>query len=156
MNYEVVFDVGAAGYRHAWVPAVGVLFVAIALGLLVVSWRWRDRAVAWFALALLIGAGLWTWSAREATRGDYEVLAAALRSGGVAVVEGRVEHFVPMPATGHALEHFCVGSQCFSYSDYVLTAGFNRTASHGGPIREGLRVRVTYLGNQIARLEVAR
>jgi hypothetical protein len=65
-----------------------------------------------------------------------------------------VTGFMPMPVTGHAMEHFCVSGACFSYSDYVVTAGFNRTSSRGGPIREGLPVRVTYLGNTILKLEV--
>jgi hypothetical protein len=43
----------------------------------------------------------------------------------------------------------------FCYSDYEVTAGFNNSASHGGPIREGLPVRVSYIGNTIVRLEVS-
>jgi len=54
------------------------------------------------------------------------------------------------------MESFTVGGRRFSYSDYEVTAGFNNTASHGGPIRAGLHVRVTYWGNLILRLEVAR
>jgi hypothetical protein len=61
-----------------------------------------------------------------------------------------------MPYTGHAMESFCVQEQCFSYSDYVVTTGFHNTASHGGPIREGLNVRIEYIGNIILKLEVAR
>ena len=60
-----------------------------------------------------------------------------------------------MPVSGHAMEHFCVRQACFEYSDFVITAGFNNTASYGGPIRDGLPVRVTYVGNAIAKLEVA-
>ncbi|WP_321797617.1 hypothetical protein [Burkholderia sp. BCC1988] len=63
--------------------------------------------------------------------------------------------FEPMPYGGHAMERFCVGQVCFSYSDYVVTGGFNNTASHGGPIRAGLPVRVSYVDGLIVKLEVA-
>ena len=42
----------------------------------------------------------------------------------------------------------------FNYSDYGVTAGFNNSASHGEPIREGLYVRIWYLGNDILKLQV--
>lgn len=61
-----------------------------------------------------------------------------------------------MPATGHAMEKFCVADACFEYSEYVISGGFNNTSSHGWPIREGLRVRATYVGNSIVKLEVAK
>ena len=60
-----------------------------------------------------------------------------------------------MPYAGHSDESFVVGGRRFSYSDFVVTSGFHNAASHGGPIREGLYVRVTYLGNLILRLEIA-
>jgi hypothetical protein len=44
----------------------------------------------------------------------------------------------------------------FSYPDYTVTCGFNNTASRGGPIREGLQVRIHYVDQLILRLEVAR
>ncbi|WP_322021733.1 MULTISPECIES: hypothetical protein [unclassified Burkholderia] len=53
------------------------------------------------------------------------------------------------------MERFCVGQVCFSYSDYVVTGGFNNTASHGGPIRAGLPVRGSYVDGLIVKLEVA-
>jgi hypothetical protein len=46
-----------------------------------------------------------------------------------------------------------VQSETFCYSDYGITAGFNNSTSHGGPTREGLPVRVSYIGNTIVRLE---
>ena len=80
----------------------------------------------------------------------------ALQSGQAQVVEGVVTDFVPMPYEGHADERFAVDGHYFSYSDYVVTAGFNHTSSHGGPIRSGINVRVTFVGNVIVRLEVGR
>jgi hypothetical protein len=60
-----------------------------------------------------------------------------------------------MPYAGHAQKRFSVCGVPFSYSDYIETGGVNRSSSHGGPIRAGLWVRVSYVGNTIARLEVA-
>jgi len=92
----------------------------------------------------------------SSTYRDYACLSKAIDSARVSVVEGVVNQFQPMPYTGHAMEHFCVNANCFAYSDYVITAGFNHTSSHGGPIREGLPVRVTFVGSTIVKLEVAR
>jgi hypothetical protein len=61
-----------------------------------------------------------------------------------------------MPREGHADESFVVGGRRFSYSDYSVTPGFNNTRSHGGPIDNGVYVRITHRGNTILRLEIAR
>ena len=53
------------------------------------------------------------------------------------------------------MEHFDVHGVEFNYSDYIVSAGFNNTASHGGPIRPGLPVRICYRDGEILRLEIA-
>jgi hypothetical protein len=112
----------------------------------------RARAIfSWvfFIFALLLAAvGL------PGTLQEYHRATSDLLEGRYSIVEGPVMDFVPMPYEGHALESFTVRGHRFSYSDYVVTAGFRNTASHGGPIREGLYVRITYAGNLILRLEV--
>jgi hypothetical protein len=75
--------------------------------------------------------------------------------GDYSIAEGTVANFHPMPYSGHQNETFSVNSVEFSYSDYVVVPCFNNTASHGGPIRDGLRVRIAYSGNCILKLEVA-
>jgi len=75
--------------------------------------------------------------------------------GQYSTVEGTVTNFHPMPYSGHQEETFSVNGMQFSYSDYVLIPCFNNTSSHGGPIREGLRVRIAYSGNCILKLEVS-
>ncbi len=57
---------------------------------------------------------------------------------------------------GHDTERFDVNGINFSYSDYMVTGGFNVTSSHGGPVREGLAVRICYKDGEILRLEVGR
>jgi hypothetical protein len=71
------------------------------------------------------------------------------------VVDGIVTNFHPMPRSGHAVENFDVDGVHFFYSDYILNPGFNTTSSRGGSIREGLHVRISYIGNTIIKLEVA-
>jgi len=78
-----------------------------------------------------------------------------MREGRYSIVEGPVTDFVPMPNEGHSYESFTVQGRRFTYSDYEVTSGFHNSTSHGGPIRQGLYVRVTYMGNLILRLQVA-
>jgi hypothetical protein len=164
MHFETVFDVAQAGYRHWWFPAIGLIFVAI--GTLFVFFpramtmifsfgfsRQPRRAFAWTSLGFSL---VWTVAAFALTLGDYIVARNALISGQAGVIEGVVTDFRPMPYEGHADESFTVSGKRFSYSDYSVTAGFNNTRSHGGPIDNGVYVRITHRGNTILRLEIAR
>ena len=85
----------------------------------------------------------------------YARARAAYVQGQYSTVEGTVTNFHPMPYSGHQNETFSVDGMQFSYSDYVLIPCFNNTSSHGGPIHEGLRVRIAYSGNCILKLEVS-
>jgi hypothetical protein len=62
------------------------------------------------------------------------------------VIEGIIENFEPMPYGGHPpYEYFTVNGIQFSYGDFdERYHGFNNTASHGGPIQQGLPVRISY------------
>ena len=153
-QYRVVFDLYQKGFEW-WFPACGLIF-AIAGGVLI----WWGRRKRWpfsrrFAAYLMLGfACLWSGLVFTSTFSEYLRLRSAYRRGQFSVVEGSVTNFRPMPYEGHQDECFSVRSETFCYSDYGVTAGFNNSASHGGPIREGLPVRVSYIGNTIVRLEV--
>jgi hypothetical protein len=153
-QYRVAFDLFQKGYEW-WFPAVGVIFGAIGAVLV-----WLGRAMNWqrsrrFVGYFMIGfACLWSAVTFSTTFREYTGLRSAYRRSQFSVIEGRVTNFRPMPYQGHQDECFSVQSQTFCYSDYVVTAGFNNSASHGGPIREGLPVRISYVGNTIIRLEV--
>jgi hypothetical protein len=55
----------------------------------------------------------------------------------------------------HQDESFMVEGVTFEYSDYDLSkCGFNNTASHGSPIREGLSVRISYRDDRILKIEI--
>jgi hypothetical protein len=76
------------------------------------------------------------------------------RSKGV-VVEGIVERLRPEPWAGHAgPERFNVGEHYFEYSYFSDTPFFNDSAAHGGPLRNGVPVRILAVNHSIARLEL--
>jgi hypothetical protein len=161
MNYTVVFDAGRSSYTflefissggvsYAFTAATALLLV---IAVLLVAMRHRlDRRVL---VSGLVGLAVVWLLASQWLLPKHTILP---RTVGPIVVTGLVRDFVPMPSEGHAEERFCVQTACFHYSDYIQTGGFNHTSSRGGPIREGLPVRVTYAAspgaNVILKLEV--
>jgi hypothetical protein len=156
MQYMTVFDVTQSGYRQWPFAAFGLIFVVVGAGLVFFRHQLRGRMHRFFPFAFLGFAVVWTLTAFVSTAGSYSRLASDLRAGRCEVTEGVVTTFHPMPYGGHQMESFVVSGRRFEYSDYVVTAGFNNTASHGGPIQQGVRVRIHHRGNDIARLEIAR
>ena len=156
MDYVTVFDASRKGID--WTTSLfGSVFIVV--GVHTIKTRWTvapyNRPL-WRALLLLyvvFGFGIATiipvihWKERRA-------LVGALESGRASVVEGPVREFVPMPWAGHAMECFTVATTRFCYSDFIVTPGFNNARSHGGPIHEGLNVRIHHVASTIARLEV--
>lgn len=162
MDYVTVFAVSAF-------PPKGIGFVVIGLVLSLVGAVLVFRPKAFEALGfrrqtkwlifnwfVFLFAVAWTAIASFTIVSRSLDASEALRSGKCEVVEGRVENFHPMPRGGHDTERFQVDGTPFSYSDYIVSAGFNNAASHGGPIREGLQVRICHQSGVILRLEVAR
>jgi hypothetical protein len=162
MHYTMVFDAATHPYRGLIFVLPGVVFVMLgAIMVFLPGWLeavlrrpLRQRYIfRWFFFLFSV---LWTVMAGPAQLIDATRASQSAQPGRCKIVEGRVEHFHPMPAQGHDVEHFDVRGVEFSYSDYIITAGFNNTASHGGPIREGLPVRICYRDGEILRLQVAR
>jgi hypothetical protein len=160
-GYTTVFDVTRTGFRQWSFAAFGLIFIVVGLALptlirLGIFRKPPPLMQKWFPRIFLGFAIFWTATSFIATYGDYRAAVYAMRSNEAKFVEGAVTQFIPMPYTGHAMESFVVQGVRFEYSDYVITAGFNNAASHGGPIREGLPVRIWYRGNEILRLDVAK
>ena len=124
-----------------WFPAAGLGFAAMAL----VIGRFMDARRRVFT-HVIAGLGVaWALGAGATVFGFHAEARAAAKSPTTSLVEGLVEDFHPAPYEGHQDESFVVNGVRFAYSDYVITGGFRQTASHGGPIRQGLRVRIRYL-----------
>lgn len=160
MHYRTVFDISAAGYRSASILAFSLIFLGLGSLMLVLhrhrAERGRSRRNGFWTLLLLLLATAWTATVFGSTYRQYLALLQARDAGRSGVAEGPVTDFRPRQPGRHARERFCVQGQCFSYSDSGLTAGFSHDSFGDGLIREGLPVRVTYVGDTIVRLEVAR
>jgi len=155
MPYVTVFDITQQHFAW-WFPAAGFLFVIVGIVLVKFvakypSQRYVAKLTGW---VMIVFASFWTLVAFGITFSRYEEYTEAYRTGRYSVVEGPVEDFQPMPYEGHQDECFRVKDARFCYSDYGEQAGFNQSASHGGPIREGLPVRVAYFDGRILRLEI--
>jgi hypothetical protein len=80
-------------------------------------------------------------------------LSQQLAEGRAEVVEGPVA--IDFEVGGGKNECIRVAARRFCYSDWILTPGFNRTRALGGPLRDGLQVRISSIGDTIVRLEAA-
>jgi len=155
--YKTVFDVTETGWQTWQMPAVGIALTAASLFLLL-----KKKTGSGLAVVCILFSLLWTGAFSWFTYGEYHAVKTAMAEGRTKFSEGIVDRFIPMPRAGHEMESFCIGPACFTYSDFVVTTGFSNTTSHGGPIRNGLRARVTYVGidhaarlrNIIVKLEI--
>ena len=170
MPYVTVFDITQKPFEWWW-AAFGLIFVVIGAVLIKtgpkldrnksgkkfgLTFPVDSRLLGWF---FVIFASGWTLVAFSSTYSTYREYVQAYQTGRYSVVEGLVEDFHPMPYEGHPSECFRVNRENFCYSDYVVSPGFNQSASHGGPIRAGLPVRIAYVEGEgfqedILRLEI--
>jgi hypothetical protein len=155
-TYRVVFDItndarpddiSGGWFTAALLFAAGIVLFAVRRNLPAILRLWFPALVV--AVSIFGVVGLLFRTAPQPSE-----LAAAYRAGKCEVVEGTVTQFHPMPAREHDSEFFVVAGKRFHYSDYSMTAGFHQSIQHGGPIREGLQVRIHHLGNDIAKLEI--
>jgi hypothetical protein len=162
MTYVTAFSVSDHPFRNWWFPAFGLIFVTIGLvwvlkpDLFAPFSRHRFQRSRFFRWYFFLFGCAWTIIVAATTGvGSFRAV-RALGSGDYQTVEGKVSNFMPAPFEGHRDESFEVDGVRFAYSDYVIISGFHQTASHGGPIREGLPVRIAYRDGEIIKLEVGR
>lgn len=157
MNYIVVFD-AADNFLAARVPflvgfAIAILSACV-IGAILLRQESQRRALSGerprvgvvglvLTLLVVVAASACVVTLTALSSPSQEETARAIESS--PVVEGPVEHFHPMPSSGHDTERFDVAGVHFEYSHWNMSQGFNQDITVGGPIREGLYVRIHYV-----------
>lgn len=157
-SYRLAFDAANVHYP-LWRQTLPWLAGAAA-GVALVRWpglygdakRRFTRAVG--VLLCIAGCGialvLSTVNAQQRQR-----VVSALIERRCQILEGPVQHFRPGAADSHPPEEFDVAGQHFHYAPADQLYGFNQVVGAGGPVREGLQVRLCHIDGLIARLEIA-
>jgi hypothetical protein len=145
---------GAFGLEFGF--GVGLLLTCAAIGL---HRKGPEFAVTSFGGArlgnvglVLSGAVLALLAFQGAAQWRSVSLLQQLHDGRALVTVGTVTN-ASNPNWGN--ESFEVSGRRFDYSDSSSYIGFHQTAANGGPIRNGLQVRVWTIGDVIVRLEIA-
>jgi hypothetical protein len=144
---------------HSWAPLPYVA-VAAALYLYSVRLRRRDELITtgrgqlWSVRAGVVLSALGALLAVVMTIGEYRLCSTPIDSSDVSVAVGPVRDFVPVPATGHGVGSFSVDNQQFEFSGMESGCSFHWAAVSGGPLREGMVVRIHSKYGRILRLDV--
>ena len=158
-EYVTVFEAGLEKHDTIGLSALAVGLALIVVSVLLIINRQRlekhhgREHVILFTTVFFIFSVTWTIWIATLDEDPHGIL-KAYREGRFEVVEGAVESFKPMPDYGYKDESFTVNGREFSYSSFEATVGFNHTSSKGGPIEDGIFVRVSHVGNAIVKPEV--
>ena len=155
MNYRTVYDISVEGFREwPYVIFSLVLFIVCA-GLFVYLRRRRKSLISFYVVSVfsilvaLVSCGMTYW--------DYTRLKNALEQKRCQVVEGdvenywsrEVEYYEGSRRRSRTYESFKVGGLLFGYYREVSAAGFTNRQKESFPIRDGLRMRIHYLSDQL-------
>jgi hypothetical protein len=151
-----LFDLAQAGYQSS--SYVALIWLGVLIAFACYWFRHQiarssfvphaDKIVTFgclfsFAVALVITID--TYSRYSALQDHY-------KRGLATVTTGTVEEFRPKVA-GSTEETFVVAGRRFFYSEGTMMPGYRKYSKDAGPIKDGLEVRVTHVGNDIAKLE---
>jgi len=150
MNYVTIFEIAKQDFPW-WFVSLGL--IAFCIGLIVFFFVPLLRAKFVAAAFMILGLG-WSLLSYSSARRQFTSYHASYAKGNFSVIEGKVENFVPMLPNGHSAERFTLGRIKFSYAEGIITPCFHHTQPHGGPMRDGLQVRISYVDDCILKLEV--
>lgn len=155
VEYRTVFDASQNAFSLAW-PLIIALFASV---FPLIGWAMRksNKSVTRFkgvafqcfgALGVIVG--ILCLVSNYVSINNYT---KALSNRDYSVAEGVVSDFVPMPPGGHAEESFKINQKRFSYGSGWGSLVFN-SEWNAGLLRNGVRARITYRGEDILKVEV--
>ncbi len=156
-GWLTIFDVTAEPFRwgNAGEGLAALAIVALGASASVALQRRRVRGGT---TILAVAAGLAVFFAVRTLdhRREHGACVQAARSGAGRVVEGVVHDFRPLRSLWQRpwSESFTVDGLAVEYPLLAQGCGFHRTSVEGGPIRDGMRVRLVEWKGEILRLDV--
>jgi hypothetical protein len=154
MSYVTIFQITQKAYPW-WDPASPLIVVLVGLIFVWIGRKWPSQEGMHVAGYLMIVFPLMiAVFGFGSTLPEYRKCVKAYRAGAYSVVDGQVENFQPVRYLGPQKECFTVRDKRFCYSNGDIQPGFNQFAIRGGPIREGMPVRIAFYDGQILRLQV--
>lgn len=155
--WVTIFDVTAEPFRwgNAGEGLAAVALVALGAAASIALARRGRRGGPWL---LAVAAGISVFFAVRTIehRREHTACVEALRGGTGRVLEGRVEQFDPLDSVTKRpwYESFVVDGVRVRYPFLAKGCGFHHTSLEGGPIRPGMRIRVTEWQGELLRVEV--
>lgn len=150
-NYQTIFELGFRSFP--WSRVIHPL-VFLILGLLLIQLLKIKKIFLIVGAFVASMASLFLLISLVVVVPNFVRLRRAYVSGKSAIVEGVVENFRPAPTIGPTRESFSVHGILFSYNVLDDTPCFHNAPLHGGPIRDGLDVRIHSYEGCIQRVEV--
>jgi hypothetical protein len=158
-GWVTIWDVAAEPFRWGnageGLGALAVIAIGAAVGGAV---RGRTRRGAALALAASFAiAGAMLWSSLEHLR-HHRACAEASRQEEGRILEGVVRDHRPLTSYWQrpAAEFFTLGGQRVRFPLLREGCGYHRTTLEGGPVREGLRLRLLEWNGEILRIDADR
>ena len=154
MGYEVLYDFANEALPIKPMIFMPLLFVFIGVGIIMYHIKQKDMNKMKRTYGIIFGSIAGSFALVVSILVipshfiDYYKTKDIYYNKEYKVIEGTLNNFDPMPYTGHKTESFSINQVCFEYSDYDLSYyGFRNTKSHGGPVDEGKRFRISYFNN---------
>jgi len=156
-GWVTVFDVASEPFRWGNAGEGLAALAIVALGTAgTFAVRRRSGMAAAAILGIAIALALFFVSRTIQHRREHEACVEAAQRGEGRVVEGVVREFHPLTTVWQrpAYESFSLDGETVRYPLVAEGCGFHRTVVEGGPIREGMRVRLQRWNGEILRVEI--
>ncbi len=156
-NCSVTYDLMRSGYEAWWFPAMGLVAGA---GATIIYGAYRvtpQKFVSTTAkggiLAAITLSIIWSIAIFFLTYLDYVNIRKEYEDSSYQEASGRIENYTNSgPDIQPGTVRFAVGKVTFSYSRYEAGPGYRGAGDT--PLRNGMLLRVKYIGKSIVRLEV--
>ena len=158
-SYVTIYDAGQEPFKY-WIlalPFAGIIIIDLVA--FVTLWKTRCRGIKLPLMPIIMAGGPLLFATVVLSAlflkplSEWRLYNRLLTAEKAPSVEGVITDFKPMPEGGHADESFIVGGRRFRYSSYNITSGFNKTAVRGGPLKEGMKVKIWYYDGTILKIQ---